>query len=145
MAMEHIIKLSCRLNMNNPQHRKVYDVLKNLDTKTIRSKSQFLIDGAEFYIDNLGKESFIAGAKDKSSYVTRNELKNELKDIERKTVEAAMTEARNEVIRVLGGAISGNNVNNLTAQENREDDFTEEEDMDNTVLDYASSFMDDFE
>lgn len=42
-------------------------------------------------------------AKDDSPYVTKNELKS----IEERTIEVAVTEARNEIIRLLGGALSG--------------------------------------
>ena len=103
MALDHIIKQSCRFNIKNPQHRRVYDVLVNLDPEICKSKSQFLINAAEYYIDHFGKEAFTQARKDDSPYVT----KSELKDIEERTVEAAVTEARNEVIRLLGGVISG--------------------------------------
>lgn len=99
MALDHIIKQSCRFNIKNPQHRKVNDVLVNLDPEICKSKSQFLINAAEYYIDHFGKEAFTEARRDDSPYVT----KRELKDIEERTVEAAVTEARNEVIRLLGG------------------------------------------
>lgn len=99
MAVDHIIKQSCRFNIKNPQHRKVNDVLVNLDPEICKSKSQFLINAAEYYIDHFGKEAFTEARRDGSPYVT----KRELKDIEERTVEAAVTEARNEVIRLLGG------------------------------------------
>ena len=44
MALDHIIKQSCRFNIKNPQHRKVNDVLVNLDPEICKSKSQFLIN-----------------------------------------------------------------------------------------------------
>lgn len=109
MALDHIIKQSCRFNIKNPQHRKVNDVLVNLDPEICKSKSQFLINAAEYYIDHFGKEAFTEARRDDSPYVT----KKELKDIEERTVEAAVTEARNEVIRLLGGVIAG--CSNLSA------------------------------
>lgn len=54
MALDHIIKQSCRFNIKNPQHRKVNDVLVNLDPEICKSKSQFLINAAEYYIDHFG-------------------------------------------------------------------------------------------
>lgn len=59
MALEHIIKHSCRFNIKNPQHRKVNEVLVNLSPDVCKSKSQFLINAAEYYIDHFGKEAFI--------------------------------------------------------------------------------------
>ena len=58
MALDHIIKQSCRFNIKNPQHRKVNEVLVNLDPEICKSKSQFLINAAEYYIDHFGKEAF---------------------------------------------------------------------------------------
>ena len=52
MALEHIIKHSCRFNIKNPQHRKVNEVLVNLSPDVCKSKSQFLINAAEYYIDH---------------------------------------------------------------------------------------------
>jgi len=103
MALDHIIKHSCRFNIKNPQHKKVNDVLVNLSPEVCKSKSQFLINAAEYYIDHFGKEAFIENSRDDSPYVT----KSELKAIEERTIETAVTEARNEVIRLLGGALSG--------------------------------------
>ena len=103
MALEHIVKHTCRFNIKNPQHRMVNEVLAGLSPDICKSKSQFLIDAAEYYINHFGKEAFTQERKDDSPYVTKSELKN----IEDRTVEAAVTEARNEVIRLLGGVISG--------------------------------------
>ena len=59
MAMEHIVRHTCRFNVKNPQHKKINEVLANLNTDVCKSKSQFMIDAIEFYINNFGKESFI--------------------------------------------------------------------------------------
>ena len=66
-----------------------------------------------------------------------------MKDIEERTVEAAVTEARNEVIRLLGGVISG--CTNLSAIPQRtvaEEVKREEEPQDDdTISDYALSYL----
>lgn len=77
MALEHIIKHSCRFNIKNPQHRKVNEVLVNLSPDVCKSKSQFLINAAEYYIDHFGKEAFIESSKDDSPYVRKSELKRQ--------------------------------------------------------------------
>ena len=38
------VKTSVRLNMSNPQHVKINDVIQNLDPKIFKSKNQFIID-----------------------------------------------------------------------------------------------------
>ena len=57
--LEYEVKTSVRLNMSNPQHVKINDVIQNLDPKIFKSKNQFIIDAIQFYIDNYGKLSVI--------------------------------------------------------------------------------------
>lgn len=117
--LEYEVKTSVRLNMSNPQHVKINDVIQNLDPKIFKSKNQFIIDAIQFYIDNYGKETFVIKKKEKE----RAEY------IKEEVIEAATNEARKEVIRLLGGVISGMNVGqpvimqaaNSEAQEPTED------------------------
>ena len=51
--LEYEVKTSVRLNMSNPQHVKINDVIQNLDPKIFKSKNQFIIDAIQFYIDNM--------------------------------------------------------------------------------------------
>ena len=62
---EYEVKTSVRLNMSNPQHVKINDVIQNLDPKIFKSKNQFIIDAIQFYIDNYGKETFVIKKKEK--------------------------------------------------------------------------------
>ena len=55
--LEYEVKTSVRLNMSNPQHVKINDVIQNLDPKIFKSKNQFIIDAIQFYIDNYGKRN----------------------------------------------------------------------------------------
>ena len=141
MALEHIIKHSCRFNIKNPQHRKVNEVLVNLSPDVCKSKSQFLINAAEYYIDHFGKEAFITSSKDDSPYVR----KSELKAIEERTIAAAVTEARNEVIRQLGGLLSGAvalpAIKQADIVEKESEKLRKEPEDDDTVTDYALSYM----
>ena len=50
--LEYEVKTSVRLNMSNPQHVKINDVIQNLDPKIFKSKNQFIIDAIQFYIDD---------------------------------------------------------------------------------------------
>lgn len=105
---EYEVKTSVRLNMNNPQHVKINEVIQNLDQKIFKSKNQFIIDALQFYIDNYGREAFVAKKKEKerAEYIRSEDIE----DIKAEVIEAATSEARKEVIRLLGGVISGMNV-----------------------------------
>ena len=105
---EYEVKTSVRLNMNNPQHVKINEVIQNLDPKIFKSKNQFIIDALQFYIDNYGRETFVAKKKEKerAEYIRSEDIE----DIKAEVIEAATSEARKEVIRLLGGVISGMNV-----------------------------------
>jgi len=85
--LEYEVKTSVRLNMSNPQHVKINDVIQNLDPKIFKSKNQFIIDAIQFYIDNYGKETFVIKKKEKerAEYI-RSEDINDIKEIELPTV-----------------------------------------------------------
>ena len=114
MAKDNLLYYSFRLNVNNPQHVKVNNVLKDLDPG-YKSRNQFLVDAAEYYIDHMGEENItISGAERKASrkgFVTRAEF-DEMKERLRQDV---MTEARNEVIRLLGGMLAGSRLGGVDA------------------------------
>ena len=48
--LEYEVKTSVRLNMSNPQHVKINDVIQNLDPKIFKSKNQFIIDASSTLI-----------------------------------------------------------------------------------------------
>ena len=60
------------------------------------------------YIDNYGKETFVIKKKEKerAEYIRSEDID----DIKEEVIEAATNEARKEVIKLLGGVISGMNV-----------------------------------
>lgn len=121
------VKTTIRLNMHNPDHVLINNVIQNLDPKIFKSKNQFILDACKFYIDNYGSETFIAKKKDneRAEYIRSADIE----DIKEEVIEAATNEARKEVIRLLGGVISGMNVGqpvimqaaNSEAQEPTED------------------------
>ena len=121
------VKTTIRLNMHNPDHVLINNVIQNLDPKIFKSKNQFILDACKFYIDNYGSETFIAKKKDneRGEYIRSADIE----DIKTEVIEAAINEARKEVIRLLGGVISGMNVGqpvimqaaNSEAQEPTED------------------------
>ena len=125
--LEYEVKTSVRLNMSNPDHVLINNVIQNLDPKIFKSKNQFILDACKFYIDNYGSETFIAKKKDneRAEYIRSEDIE----DIKAEVIEAAINEARKEVIKLLGGVISGMNVGqpvimqaaNSEAQEPTED------------------------
>lgn len=124
---DYEVKTTIRLNMHNPDHVLINNVIQNLDPKIFKSKNQFILDACKFYIDNYGSETFIAKKKDneRAEYIRSEDIE----DIKADVIEAAINEARKEVIRLLGGVISGMNVGqpvimqaaNSEAQEPAED------------------------
>ena len=124
---DYEVKTTIRLNMHNPDHVLINNVIQNLDPKIFKSKNQFILDACKFYIDNYGSETFIAKKKDneRAEYIRSADIE----DIKAEVIEAAINEARKEVIRLLGGVISGMNVGqpvimqaaNSDAQEPTED------------------------
>lgn len=81
--LEYEVKTSVRLNMSNPQHVKINDVIQNLDPKIFKSKNQFIIDAIQFYIDNYGKETFVIKKKEKerAEYI-RSEDIDDIKEVQ---------------------------------------------------------------
>jgi hypothetical protein len=124
---DYEVKTTIRLNMHNPDHVLINNVIQNLDPKIFKSKNQFILDACKFYIDNYGSETFIAKKKDneRAEYIRSEDIE----DIKAEVIEAAINEARKEVIKLLGGVISGMNVGqpvimqaaNSEAQEPAED------------------------
>ena len=124
---DYEVKTTIRLNMHNPDHVLIINVIQNLDPKIFQSKNQFILDACKFYIDNYGSETFIAKIKDnqRAEYIRSEDIE----DIKAEVIDAAINEARKEVIKLLGGVISGMNVGqpvimqaaNSEAQEPTED------------------------
>lgn len=101
---DSIVHYSLRLNLKNPRHLEIHKILRHLNQELHKTQNQLFIAALEFYIDNLGKENLVETDKKKSSgYVTREEIEN----IKEELRISVITEARNEVIRLLGGVISG--------------------------------------
>lgn len=137
MARENLIYNSFRLNMNNPQHVKINNVLKNLNPKIFKSRNQFIADAVEFYSEHYGDESFIEHKKEHEiHFVTREEIE----EIKTELIDIAMTEARKEVIRLLGGVISGMQVLNPATNSNVPISVTEQQD-DEVVSEWALKCM----
>lgn len=58
MARRHIMESTFRLNLLNPQHAKINEVIKGLNPKIYKSKNQFLIEACEFYMTTMERMIF---------------------------------------------------------------------------------------
>ena len=139
--LEYEVKTSVRLNMNNPQHVKINNVLQNLDPNIFKSKNQFIIDACQFYIDHYGEEQFMEKKERKrESYI----FVEDIDEIKAELIEVAMNEARKEVIKLLGGVISGMNVGQSVIRPstyNKDEEPTEDVMDDADVAGLAMSWM----
>ena len=140
---DYEVKTTIRLNMHNPDHVLINNVIQNLDPKIFKSKNQFILDACKFYIDNYGSETFIAKKKEKErAEFIRSE---DIEEIKTEMIEAAISEARKEVIRLLGGVISGMNVSQSTVravaevpEEELSDDVMDDEDVAGLAMGWMS-------
>ena len=137
MAKDNLITNTFRLNMNNPTHVKINNVLKNLNPKIYKSRNQFLIDAAVFFIEHYGDESFMERKEDEEiHFVTQDELEV----IKKEMIQNAMTEARREVIHLLGDLIAGAKNVNQEANNNITSSVPLQQD-DEVISDYALKCM----
>lgn len=138
MGKENLVCSTIRLNMNIPQHVRINEILCSINKDVCKSKNQFIIDAIEFYVEYYGKEMLVKEEKD-IQYVT----KDEIDAIKQELIESAMTEARNEVIRVLGTAIAGRGTVQIeTVPPEAEDNEEQKEPVDDEVLSgLASGWM----
>lgn len=139
MKNKNVVFRSFRMNMDNPQHVKINEILSNIDKDVYKSKNQFVIDAIEFYVDHYGKEHFTKNEEGTRHYIRVEDLDKIKSEIR----EEVMTEARLEVIRVLGTAVSGRGIaDTLPRQEIVE--VSQEADTpkdDEVVSDLATSWM----
>lgn len=137
MIQDNVIKHTVRININNPQHRKVNAVLMNLDQDICKSRSQFLIDAAEYYIEHFGKEAFVEQDTDGDEFLTRGEFD----EVRKNLIFEAVSAAKDEMIRILSGkTVYAESVQSLP-QERTEADSMNELLEDGVVGDLASSWM----
>jgi len=102
MARNNLLYMSFRMNVNNPQHVKIAQVINNLDKKLYKSKNQFVIDACAYYIEHYGSEAFMdVSQNEENPYIKREEF-NDI--CEKMKLEAAIS-ARDEVIRLLGSIV----------------------------------------
>ena len=132
MPRKHVMESTFRLNLLNPQQAKINEVIKGLNPNIYKSKNQFLIEACQYYIDHYGED--VIPTKEEKRYeqfVTRDEMSEMKKEIEL----SAMNAAKNEVIRLLGGVISGMNENSSIRKREAVVEYEAEETADDVMND----------
>ena len=96
MARRHIMESTFRLNLLNPQHAKINEVIKGLNPKIYKSKNQFLIEACEFYIDHYGEDDIPSKEEKRyEQFVTRDEIEKIKKEIEYSLLGGALAGVKN--------------------------------------------------
>lgn len=126
MGNPDVASHSLRLNLRNEKHLRVEKALEQINPKIFKSLNEFMIDAIDFYIKYLDGEN-IAIKADKSlqdnQWATKEELEK-MKQVIEKNV-------REEVIQLLGMALSGQSLqqrevlSNETVKESEEDGITD--------------------
>ena len=142
MARKDVEQFNLRLNLNNPNHLKIYRTFQDLNTDIHKSRNNFIIEALLRYINGISAEDLtFTGAKKKQEadrYVTQSEIA----ELETRITAKVMK----EVAEMMGRAALGNQgmmINPMMMQsymqmaqttqqeapkENETKDVTEEED-----------------
>ena len=151
MARRHIMESTFRLNLLNPQHAKINEVIKGLNPKIYKSKNQFLIEACEFYIDHYGEDDIPSKEEKRyEQFVTRDEIEKIKKEIEY----SAMSEA-NAIVDTMSATIMKQRNPGLTDPQLRQliaahiddDSFCRyiiQQDINGIALDLREAHRDDF-
>ena len=138
MGKENLVCNTIRLNMNNPQHVRINEILCSINKDVCKSKNQFIIDAIEFYVEYYGKDVLVKEERD-IQYVTMDDMEA----VKQELMDAAMTEARNELIRLLGTAVAGRGLIQAIpyAPEPEMEKETKEPEDDEVVSELATGWM----
>ena len=98
MAIDRTVKFTVRLNMLNPAHVTINKVLNELNLDIFKSKNQFFIDAATYYIENYGQEELTQPKKEKEPEFVSTE------DME--AIEERIRQAAKERLNLLSGQLT---------------------------------------
>lgn len=107
MAIDRTVKFTVRLNMLNPAHVTINKVLNELDLDIFKSKNQFFIDAATYYIENYGQEELTLSKKEKEpEFVSTEDMEVIEERIRQAAKEEARQEANKEVMTMVGSLLA---------------------------------------
>lgn len=107
MSIDRTVKFTVRLNMLNPAHVAINKVLNELNLDIFKSKNQFFIDAATYYIENYGQEELTQPKKKKTpQYVSTEDMDTIEQRIRQAAKEEARQEANKEVMTMVGSLLA---------------------------------------
>ena len=111
MAIDRTVKFTVRLNMLNPAHVTINKVLNELNLDIFKSKNQFFIDAATYYIENYGQEELTQPKKEKEpeeepEFVSTEDMEAIEERIRQAAKEEARQEANKEVMTMVGSLLA---------------------------------------
>ena len=101
MAIDRTVKFTVRLNMLNLAHVTINKVLNELNLDIFKSKNQFFIDAATYYIENYGQEELMQPEKE-PEFVSTEDMEVIEERIRQAAKEEARQEANKEVMTMVG-------------------------------------------
>lgn len=105
MAIDRTVKFTVRLNMLNPAHVTINKVLNELNLDIFKSKNQFFIDAATYYIENYGQEELTQPEKE-PEFVSTEDMEAIEERIRQAAKEEARQEANKEVMTMVGSLLA---------------------------------------
>ncbi len=102
MSNDRTVKFTLRLNMLNPVHVNINKVLSELDMDIFKSKNQFFIDAATYYIEHFGLEALTEPKEKKEpQFISTEEMAVIEERIRQEAREEARQEANKEVMNMI--------------------------------------------
>lgn len=105
MAIDRTVKFTVRMNMLNPAHVAINKVLNELNMDIFKSKNQFFIDAATYYIENYGQEK-LTQPKKEPEFVSTEDIDAIEQRIRQAAKEEAHQEANKEVMTMVGSLLA---------------------------------------
>ena len=132
----------------NPAHVNINKVLSELDMDIFKSKNQFFIDAATYYIEHFGREALIEPKEKKEpQFISTEEMAVIEERIRQEAREEARQEANKEVMSMVGSMLAAMQANkdaiSIIQQQADTDDNADSEDdfYDDVIAQSALNWM----
>ena len=104
MARKDVEQFNLRLNLNNPNHLKIYRTFQDLNTDIHKSRNNFIIEALLRYINGISDEDLTFTGSKKKQEADRYVTKSEIAELETRITAKVMK----EVAEMMGRAALGN-------------------------------------
>jgi len=128
-------RIPVRLNLDNPEHLKIMNILDDLNLDVHKSKNKFIINAISFYVDAIRKDNLTNSdernrKEQERAFVTQDEMQEQFD----KFAEKVRAEVYEEMIRFLAGVAFSSGANSnipvmQTKSSSKEKSSYEEETM----------------